>query len=492
MRRTRQYFVLPALPIASFLAGALYLQMEKVPWVDECYTYYGITHETFGSFVDSICSGINFSPPLYFLINWMVQLIFSLPIETLRIESVLWISLGAFLVFARCAKSFGLLPSFIGLTLVLLQSDILIEQAMEARHYGMFFAASCLILFLFPSKWESISSTRKTLYFVALLALGLTHYLGVVFCAIAGFARFWCLRKEGLKSALPLVEISCSAILAGSYLALLAKQSTHLNTWVKDNSIEALLSQYLGSAAPLSVLAIFIPMLIFLPHSSSQSLKQPDIKNKSLAPLLTVSALWLLVPFFFWVLSHISSLNLFQERYFIPKEAAFMILVSFGIHKLMRRFGELKPLPARILLLAPCLVSFGIFALNAKRIHFSHHPSLNYHHSLLIKKDQKKIMGDEPIIHQGDHLFFPNLYTDQNNQHILLINIPELKSTYAQFSSKINCIPKNNLCLLNEFYYTSADGEWPDTLGNSHTMNSPSFLNEHSRAEVRFYSSTDF
>jgi len=490
MRRTRQYFVLPALPIAFFLAGALYLQMGKAAWVDECYTYYGITHETFGPFVDSICSGINFSPPLYFLLNWIFQLIFSVPIEALRVESALWISLGAFLIFARCAKSFGFLSSFLGLTLVLLQSNLLIEQAMEARHYGMFFAASCMILFLLPSDAESNSSSRKTLYFVSLLALGLTHYLGIVFCAIAGFARFWCLRKEGPKSALPLVEISCSAILAGSYLALLHKQSSHLNTWGKDNSIEALLSQYLDSAAPLSVLVILIPMLIFLPHSTSQNLKQPDIKNKSLAPLLTVSALWILVPFFFWVLSHISPLNLFQERYFIPKEAAFIILVSFGINKLKRRFGELKPLPSGILLLIPCLISFGIFALNAKRTHFSLDPSVNYHHWLLIKKDQRKIMGDEPIIHQGDHLFFPNLYTDQNNQHFLLINEPELLSTYAKFSSKINCMQKDSLRLLDNFHFISADGELPKRLGKSHSINSSYSLSKYFDAKVRSYSKT--
>ena len=487
MRRTRQYFVLPALPIAFFIAGTLYLQMGKAPWVDECYTYYGISHETFGSFFDSICSGINFSPPLYFLLNWIFQLIFSLPIETLRIESALWISVGAFLIFARCAKSFGSLPSFIGLTLVLLQSDLLIEQAMEARHYGMFFATSCMILFLLPSDAESNSSSRKTLYFVALLALGLTHYLGIVFCAIAGFARFWCLRKEGSKSALPIVEISCSAILAGSYLALLHKQSSHLNTWGKDNSIEALLSQYLGCAAPLSALAIVIPMLIILPHSTSRNIK-PDIKNKSLAPLLTVSTLWLLVPFFFWVLSHLSPLNLFQERYFIPKEAAFLILVSFGISKLMRRLGELKPLPARILLLAPCLVSFGIFTLNAKRIHFSHHPSLNYHHWLLIKKEQRKIIEEESIVYQGDHLFFPNLYSEKNGQHFLLINEPELQSTYTKFSSKINCMQKDNLRLLDNFHFISSDGELPKTFEIPHSITPPEHLSENSPVVISTYS----
>ncbi|MDC0156721.1 hypothetical protein OAK38_03065 [Verrucomicrobia bacterium] len=215
-------------------------------------------------------------------------------------------------------------------------------------------------------------------------------------------------------------------------------------------------------------------MLIFLPHSTSQNLKQPDIKNKSLAPLLTVSALWILVPFFFWVLSHISPLNLFQERYFIPKEAAFMILVSFGINKLKRRFGELKPLPARILLLAPCLVSFGIFTLNAKRTLFSLDPSVNYHHWLLIKKDQRKVIGEKSLGYQGD-------------QHFLLTIEPELQSACTKFSSKINCMENDNLRLLDNFHFISSDDELPKTFDIPHSMTPAEHLSENSPIVIRTY-----
>ena len=457
MRKTRQNFLLPAIPIGFFLVCSLYLQKAKAPWVDECYTYYGITHYSFDQFVDSICSGINFSPPLYFLLNWIIQLVFNLPIEALRIESALWIALGSFLIFRRCAKCFGFASSFVGLSLVLLQSNLLIEQALEARHYGMFFACSCMVLLFFPEDSKTESKKTKILYFVALLALGLTHYLGIVFCVVAGFARFWSLRKQDLKYAFPLVEISCSVILGGSYLALLAKQSSYLNTWVKDNSVEALLSQYFGSALPLSILGIVIPMLIFLPHSSSQSLKQPDIKNKSLAPLLTVSVLWFLVPFFFWVLSHISSLNLFQERYFIPKEAAFIILVSFCINKLMRRFGELKPLPASFLLIIPCLIGIGIFTLNAKRIRFSLEPSLNYHNWLLIKKDQRKDFEEESIIYQGDHLFFPNIYLGGLQNNFLLVKNKELVRSYHKFNKNLSTLTKESSHRFNHILILGLD-----------------------------------
>ena len=443
--------------------------------MDECYTYYGITHETFGEFVESIYSGINFSPPLYFLINWLVQLIFSISIETLRMQSALWISLGAFLIFARCIKSFGFLPSFLSLTLILLQSNLLIGQAMEARHYGMFFAVSCLVLFLFTSDSEPNSQNRKTLYFISLLALGLTHYLGIVFCAITGLARFWCLRKEGSTSLLPLVEISCCTILTGIYLTLLHKQSSHLGAWVKDNSIEALVDQYFGSALPLSILGILIPMLIFLPRSTSQNLKEQGIKNKSLAPLLTVSALWLFVPFFFWVLSHISFLNLYKERYFIPKEAATIIIVSFGINKLKENFGGFKTLTSQTILAAICMVSFGIFALNAKRIHFSLDPPINYHHWLCA--EDKIFQENIPILFSIDPLFFPNAYRFSRQSYFLL-DQREQNQLYKKFSKEIRVTDSDEIKDFNEFILISEKKEKEEFLRKGFVLESEDSFNK--------------
>ena len=67
MTKIRQYFVLPALPIAAFLACTIFLQTKKTPWVDECYTYYGITHDNWGEFVDSILLRCKFFASTIFL-----------------------------------------------------------------------------------------------------------------------------------------------------------------------------------------------------------------------------------------------------------------------------------------------------------------------------------------------------------------------------------------------------------------------------------------
>ena len=62
-------------------------------------------------------------------------------------------------------------------------------------------------------------------------------------------------------------------------------------------------------------------------------------------PLVVVAFIWYLTPFLVWCFSHISEVNLFKERYFIPKEAGLVVLVTF--HKQI--FESLGFLKAKVL-----------------------------------------------------------------------------------------------------------------------------------------------
>jgi hypothetical protein len=432
MTKVRQYFVLPALPIAAFLACTIFLQTKKTPWVDECYTYYGITHDNWGEFVDSICSGVNFSPPLYFFLNWIIQLVFHIPIEALRVESALWISLGTFLIFLRCAKIFGFLSAFLGCTLVLLQSNLLIEQALEARHYGMFFAASAWMLFLFPHNQQFNSNRHKTLYFLAHLALSFTHYLGIVFSALTGIIRFWSQRKKGVTESLPIPEISSWVVALPVYLVLLAQQSSHLGNWAKPNNLSSLLEISFDSLSPLTLI---IPILLFLLFIKSE--KTPSSPN-GLPPIVILAIIWFLTPLIFWIISHASTFNLFKDRYFIPKEAAVIVLISYFFHRIIPMFGTSKSsLSSRVLPLGGTfLVCISLLLLSSKRTLFGFDPSRDYHHKLLSSEAICKI--PLPKLYSGDHLFFPNHYSKVSNANIrLIVSSKRLKEVYRRFNSSI-------------------------------------------------------
>lgn len=439
MKILYRYFVLPALPISIFFVCSTYLQTKKTPWVDECYTYYGITHEKWNGFFESICSGVNFSPPLYFFINWIIQLFLNISIDSLRIESAIFISLGTFLVFIKCAKSFSTTSAFLGCTLVLLQSDLLLEQAMEARHYGMFFACSTWVLLLFPINQRFNSTRHKTLYFIAHLSLCCTHYLGIIFSTLTGISRFFHQRKKRFPGNLPIVEICACAVALPIYFFLLSNQSAHLGNWPKPNTLSALLSIYCDS---LILIVIIIPVFLALILSKT---KLKRVTTKSF-PLLTVAITWFLIPVICWIISHTSNLNLLKDRYFIPKEAAVMVLSSFFLQRFIPKVNKFdsslirKTLP----LGTTFLLCIMLLMLSSKRMLFGFNPSIDYHSKLLIGKSL--LESSRKKLYVGDHLFFPNYYnSDSQSGNQLIISKKELRLVYERFNSMIETKVANEI-----------------------------------------------
>ena len=88
-----------------------------------------IHHDNFGQFWDSIGSGINYSPPLYFFLNWIWQLFLPLSLNALRVESLLWILGGTVLVYLTLRKQLGSVAALIGVGGVFLQSSLLFGQS---------------------------------------------------------------------------------------------------------------------------------------------------------------------------------------------------------------------------------------------------------------------------------------------------------------------------------------------------------------------------
>jgi len=238
-----------ALIIASFA-----ILPAKAPWVDELYTWYGVRHETFGQFTDSISSGVNFSPPLYFFLNWLAQLVTPLSLDALRVESLLWILAGAFLAHRAARPVSGNLATAAGVVVVLLQSVLLREQALEARQYGMLFFCGAAVALSSSRLLKSPSCNKsQALHFLAHLALCLTHYLGVVFSVAATLAHMIARNRKDGKFGLPRIEMLAWAPAITLYLWLLSHQSSHLGNWPRPNAIAVLASLYLDSFLPMTL-----------------------------------------------------------------------------------------------------------------------------------------------------------------------------------------------------------------------------------------------
>ena len=332
-----------------------------------------------------------------------------------------------------------------GISLVLCNSVLLLSNSLEARHYTMFFACASWVLHDFARQKDSNFGGIST--FLVHLSLCLVHYFGIIFSALIGLVLLLENKKVPFWKRLPTTLVACWITTIPCHLLLLSNQTSHLNTWPKINTFEALLESYDGLGTLLFLLIPIVLCLIFSGFNNSGSIRW----SKSLKPMFLVSLLWMLTPFFAWLLSHVSEINLFKERYFIPKEAGLMLLISFGSQAIFQflSFPKKSNIRRSLLVSIPiCFVCIGLLGINYKRTKFSLIPKQNYHHWLLANGDL--VNRDIPLVFSGDPVFFPNSYLHPN-QSFFLINDDQMYSVYSRFSSKIKLIKEPHLENMDSF-----------------------------------------
>jgi len=408
----------------------MHLEYLKAPWVDECYSYYGVWHDNFSEFYDSMLTGINFSPPLYFLFNFFLQLIFPTSIEQLRIQSLVFIIIGIVLSFLTARKIFGIHAAFFAIILVASQSSLLLSQAQEARHYAMFFACGTWVLFMQNLDAGTIKENKWIIFF-AYFCLCQVHYLGIIFSGLSGTLYFLTSKKKGLWERIPMPIALCWIVSFLLYLVYLNKQKSILNTWPKPNGTSDLLLGYNDSILILSAL---IPILIFiLIDEPNRDTKAYSIEETHCSrPIVITSLAWLLVPLLFWILSQLTSLNLFVDRYFIPKESALILLVAYGFNLIFQKLPKNKSMSIPILV--TFLLSIVVILLSTKRAAFGLNKNTNYHHSLIIEESNS--MSNLPITLEGDPKYFPNAYLNRNKYQFKIPN-DSLRELYKEFSKNL-------------------------------------------------------
>jgi len=398
--------------------------------VDECYSYYGVWHDNFLEFCDSMVTGINFSPPLYFLFNFCLQFIFPTSIEQLRIQSLAFIIIGIILSFLLTRKIFSTSIAFLSTILVASQSNLLLSQAQEARHYAMFFACGAWVLYM--QSFNDLSQRKYSgITFLSHFFLCQLHYLGIIFSGLVGLTHLISIKEKAIIKKIPIPVISSWILSIPVYLLLLSQQSSHLNSWPKPNGLSNLISSYNDS---IFILTIIIPCLTFIISSNFKRDTETLQKEESSCsrPIMITSFLWILVPLLFWIISHITPINLFVDRYFMPKESALIFLVACGLGCILRKMPQLNSNNFHIL--GTLCLSVVMIVISTKRSAFGLNKDTNYHHSLIIEEIYPE--SEQPIILEGDPKYFPNAYLGRN-KYLFLLKEKKLIKVYDQFSKKV-------------------------------------------------------
>ena len=380
-------------------------------------------------------TGINFSPPLYFLFNFFIQLIFPTSIEQLRIQSLIFIITGIILSFLLTRKIFGTTIAFFSTILVASQSNLLLLQAQEARHYAMFFACGAWVLYR-HSLNEGSAKKHKWLTFLAHFCICQVHYLGIIFSGLVGLTYLISNKEKSIIKKIPFPMISSWIFSIPVYLLLLSQQSSHLGSWPKPNGLSNLISSYNDS---ILFLTIIIPCLALTISSNSKGNTDtlPNEETGCSRPIMITSFLWILVPLLFWIISHITPLNLFVDRYFIPKEVAIIFLVGFGLSFIFQKLTQqkFKSFP----MLGNLALAITLLLISTKRSAFGLNKDTNYHHSLIIEETYPE--SEQPITLDEDPEYFPNAYLGKN-EYLFALENDRLIEVYQRFSPKIQFLKK--------------------------------------------------
>ena len=439
--KAKSIFNSPSLLLSGFTVLLVYSMLTlhlhdlKAPWVDECYSYYGVWHDSFSEFYESMLTGINFSPPLYFLFNFCIQLVFPTSIEQLRIQSLVFILIGIILCFLITRNIFGNVTAFIATILVTSQSNLLLSQAQEARHYAMFFACGAWVLYMQILNDGAVKKYKCTT-FLAHYCLCQVHYLGIIFSFLIGVAYFLTSKNKGMWQRIPMPIALCWFASIASYLFYLTRQKSVLNTWPKPNELSNLISIYNDS---LLILTILIPCIaLILTDKTNRDTEKSSIKKTNCSrTILLTSLLWFSVPLMFWVISRISPLNLFVDRYFIPKEASIILLAAYGLSFIFQNLPQQKS--KSIPMLGTLVLAIMLLLMSGKRAAFGLNKDTNYHHSLIIEETYPE--SQQPITLDEDPEYFPNAYLGKN-EYLFALENDRLIEVYQRFSSKIQFLKK--------------------------------------------------
>jgi hypothetical protein len=236
-------------------------------------------------------TGINFSPPLYFLFNFCLQLVLPSSIEALRIQSLVCTIIGLVLCFVTCRRLWGGLPAIVGLLLVVCHSDLLLAQSQEARNYSLFFACGAWVLYMQVCNIKC--PTRLfTITFVAHLCLCQVHYLGIIFSSLVGISYLFFRKEMFCVRRIPISIYTSWLISLPAYIYFLSKQKSLLNTWPKPNSFTDLIGVYSDGMIALFSLIPILAIGIITGNSLNKKVHFPKLHN----PALLTSVLWPGIP----------------------------------------------------------------------------------------------------------------------------------------------------------------------------------------------------
>ena len=176
----------PLLAIASLLASCTLWSAKKMPWGDECFTYFEVREPSPLHLYHAAQHLGGAGMPLFYLTAWPWGHVFGLSPLSLRLYSSVGICAAFVTLYLTLRPRFTAAAAFLGVSLAMLSNYILLQQNVEARTYGLYLFLAALSIAAWLRVAENQQTSSKMLLALCLSQAGLVlgHVLGLMFGAM--------------------------------------------------------------------------------------------------------------------------------------------------------------------------------------------------------------------------------------------------------------------------------------------------------------------
>jgi hypothetical protein len=437
LRRSSWEYLIPGLAISSLLAACWLASPKKIFWNDELYSYYLLSDPSFSHMLAAFHDKINTAPPLYFLLGWLWTRGFGSTPLSLRLFSSAGIGVATFVTWLSLRNVYGFRLASIGALTVFCSSQLILDQNIEARMYGMFLAVASLLVLQFQINNFTSRCERSLLVSNAFIhgAIVQIHLFGSFYSSGFLVAQMAQDRSRGIFRA------NLYAVIVLSWVPLVLYLPSFLNQadagsprfWIPSSSITDLV-QLLIDAAPSGPILVVLGCIALLSGGfialSGRSdctalVENANRRHGSECPLIVIGCAFFVIPIAVFVISWIKPL--FIERYMIPTAVSWAIFIAAVANRIVGRLstgGRAKSLALKrglevgrsgvfLIVLAACVV-YPLWT--AKRLAPRGIPGTS---------DAQYGYESLPVVVQHSHDFLTRLYySPQPDRYFFILDWP--------------------------------------------------------------------
>ena len=149
--------------VISLLASCILWSPHKQVWMDEIFTWKEVSDRSLWHLYYAIQHGADGGQPLFYTTAWLWAKAFGTGVLTLRLYSSLTVCAALLVTWATIRRFYGLWATAFGVLVFWGTADVLLDQNVEARFYGLYLLTVAISVNLYARLVEHPAPSRPLL-----------------------------------------------------------------------------------------------------------------------------------------------------------------------------------------------------------------------------------------------------------------------------------------------------------------------------------------